>query len=71
MVIIKTWLKDDAYAVASKLTAINKEHITEETISGFGMKSKVIKFIDLIRTAMFPNIYHEGINHDEFLDTVV
>lgn len=43
--------------IAQSLIAINERNITGDTISGFGMKSRVATFIDLVRSAMFPNIY--------------
>ena len=68
---ITNWLVADAAKVASALTEINTKEITEDTISGFGMKNRVIRFINLTRTAMYPNVYHEGVPHEEFLEVVV
>ncbi|MGI6154001.1 MAG: serine O-acetyltransferase EpsC [Christensenellaceae bacterium] len=54
---VENWLVKDAAKVAQELIHINERNITGDTISGFGMKNRVKIFIDLIRSAMFPNIY--------------
>lgn len=54
---LNKWLEQEIAPVADALISINEQHITGETISGFGMKSRVTTFIDLVRGAMFPNIY--------------
>ena len=71
LTIIKDWLTNDALSVAEKLNRINSANIAEESISGFGMKARVEKLIDLIRSAMFPNIYQRSLRNIDFLDTVV
>ena len=68
---IDNWLKKEAPEIASKLNALNHKALGSEVISGFGMKSRVDKFIDLVRTAMFPSVFHEGVDNPEFLDVVV
>ncbi|MEF9989356.1 MAG: serine acetyltransferase [Christensenellaceae bacterium] len=54
---LKEWGKNKVPEIAKKIVEINNHNITGETISGFGMKKKVSALIDLIRSAMFPNIY--------------
>lgn len=71
VLIIKNWLTNDALSVAEKLNRINSANIAEESISGFGMKARVEKLIDLIRSALFPNIYQRYLKNIDFLDTVV
>lgn len=68
---IEKWLLNNASKTASKLTEINKKELLGENISGFGMKNKVVRFIDLVRTAMFPSIYLEDASKKEFLDVIV
>ena len=68
---IEKWLLNNAPKAASRLTEINKNELMGENISGFGMKNKVVKFIDLVRTAMFPSIYHEDGTRIDFLDIIV
>ncbi len=69
--IINNWLTNNALPLAEKLNRINSANFGEESISGFGMKARVEKLIDLIRSAMFPNIYQRSLKNMEFLDTVV
>jgi serine O-acetyltransferase len=68
---IKEWLQAEALKLAEDLTRINIENMAEDNISGFGMKGRVEKLIDLIRSAMFPNIYQRNIKNTDFLDMVV
>ena len=68
---IKEWLQGDALKLAENLTRINIENMSDDNISGFGMKGRVEKLIDLIRSAMFPNIYQRNLKHTDFLDIVV
>lgn len=35
------------------------------------MKAKVVEFIDLVRTAMFPNIYHNGKDFSEYTEIFI
>lgn len=69
--IIKEWLTNDALTLAEELTRINSVNIVEDSISGFGMKARVEKLIELIRSAMFPNIYQRTLRSPDFLDTMV
>jgi len=68
---IKEWLQGEALRLAESLTKINIENMSQENISGFGMKGRVEQLIGLIRSAMFPNIYQRDLKHADFLDTVV
>lgn len=68
---IKEWLQGKALNLAEDLTRINADNMSEDNLSGFGMKGRVEKLIDLIRAAMFPNIYQQSLKHTDFLDTVV
>ncbi len=58
---LKEWNETTAPEIAEKIIAINAHNITGETISGFGMKQKVAAFINLVRSAMFPNIYDTAV----------
>ncbi len=69
--IIKEWLNSEAQKLAEELTRINNVNIAEDSISGFGMKARVEKLIELIRSALFPNIYQRSLKNPDFLDTVV
>ncbi len=54
---MKNWPGLDTSAIAASLVHTNEHNISGDTISGFGMKSKVAALIDDIRSAMYPNIY--------------
>ncbi len=58
---IQNWLKADAPKIAKELLNINSHYLTEDVVSGFGMKAKVAMLVDLIRSAIFPNIYSSDI----------
>lgn len=52
------WAQLEAAAISEKLIKTNRHNISgKDIISGFGMKTKVSTLIDLIRSAMYPNIY--------------
>ncbi len=65
------WPTFNAAQTAETLVEINKQNITGETISGFGMKAKVAALVDLIRSAMFPNIYDTQVIKPEQFTAVV
>lgn len=54
----------DLASISEQIIAINEKNISKETISGFGMKAKTELFVDLLRTALFPNIYDTQVVHD-------
>ena len=58
---LEEWTKKTAPEIADKIIGINAHNIHGDTISGFGMKQKVAAFINLIRSAMFPNIYDTAV----------
>ena len=58
---LEEWTKKTAPEIADKIIGINAHNINGDTISGFGMKQKVAAFINLIRSAMFPNIYDTAV----------
>lgn len=68
---IKTWLENEAPKISKELTKINYDNTIHDNISGFGMKTKVVKFIDTVRTAIFPNIYHNGDTNPDFMNILV
>lgn len=51
--------------IAKALVDRAEKHVRHEAISGFGMKTKAQTLIDLIRSAMFPNIYDVRTVHEE------
>ena len=68
---IEQWLRDKAVPIAQKLTDITRQTAGDGAISGYGMQNKVRRLIDLLRCAMYPNIYHDGIVRPEFVPSLV
>jgi len=68
---IEQWLRDKAVPTAQKLTDITRQTAGDGAISGYGMQNKVRRLIDLLRCAMYPNIYHDGIVRPEFVPSLV
>ncbi len=65
------WIEESVPKVAQELLEINRENISENTISGFGMKKRVAMFIDRVRAALFPNVYDEAVTSSKRLPEVV
>ena len=53
------WLNPTAGRVAAELARINDNNAVDFSVSGFGLKLKVERFIRLVRSALFPRIYCE------------
>ena len=68
---IQQWLRDNAVPTAQNLTAITHQATGDGAISGYGMQNKVRRLIDLLRCAMYPSIYHDGIVRPEFVPSLV
>ncbi len=68
---IEQWLRDNAVSTAQKLSAVTRQTAGDGAISGYGMQNKVRRLIDLLRCAMYPNIYHDGIVRPEFVPSLV
>ncbi|MEA4853463.1 MAG: serine acetyltransferase [Christensenella sp.] len=68
---LQDWKENSAPQIARNIMNINKPNITDDTISGFGMKRKVAAFIDLVRSAMYPNIYDTSITKEQDLEQTV
>lgn len=64
------WDELDLSDLADQIVSINAKHVHGEVISGFGMKDKTRAFLDLIRSAMFPNIYDTHIVREQHYHTV-
>lgn len=55
------WLEQQAEETAARLTRITDHATGEDGLSANGMKSKVQRLIRLLRSAMYPKLYHEQI----------
>lgn len=68
---IEQWLREHTVPTAQALGEITRQTAGEGAISGYGMKSKVRRLIDLLRCAMYPSVYHDGIVRPEFVPALV
>ena len=68
---IEQWLRDKTVPTAQQLSDITRQTAGDGAISGYGMQNKVRRLIDLLRCAMYPNIYHDGIVRPEFVPSLV
>ncbi len=68
---IEQWLQNKAVSTARDLVDITNLTAGQGAISGYGMKAKVRRLIDLLRCAMYPTIYHDGIVRAEFVPALV
>ena len=68
---VTQWMLEKSADMAERLTEINQLSAQEETISGYGMKNKVIRLIGFLRTAMYPTIFCGQELRREFLSTVI
>lgn len=68
---IQQWLRDNAVSAAQQLIDVTRQTAGDGAISGYGMQNKVRRLIDLLRCAMYPNIYHDGIVRPEFVPSLV
>jgi len=68
---ITDWLKKEAAPLADKLVELSAPMVGESPLGGFGLKSRVVRLITLVRTAMYPHIYQDKVSRPEFLPTAV
>lgn len=68
---IQEWLRNDSQTLADEIVEVNKNQLLKESISGFGMKGKVIDVLETLRAAIFPSIYEQSPVDDELLPALV
>ena len=68
---IKEWLGENASEVAEQLIARNRENESDAAVAGFGVKDRVYRATELLRKAMFPNIFSEEVIPEAFLPAFV
>lgn len=66
---LSEWLKLEAAAGAEQLMRYNQ--VDRSPIGGYGMKRRVQELIRLLRTAMYPSVYYEGVPDEKFLEAIV
>lgn len=68
---IQEWLSGSAGKVADSLIALNSQNEADATVGGFGVKTRVQQATELLRVAMFPNIFSAQEVPAAFLSTFV
>lgn len=64
---ISEWMKEKSYSLAEELVDINAKHLLANTISGFGMKGRVIDLLGELKSALFPSLYEKEMVNADFL----
>ena len=68
---INEWLKINSNDISDKLIEINFNEISDNHISGFGMKKQVYELIESLKEALYPHIYETNDTDVRFLHTIV
>lgn len=68
---IQTWLNEGIGETAKSLIACHADGQTGARVGGFGMKTRMLRVIELLRTAMYPNIFSSEHVPERFLQTFV
>lgn len=66
---ISEWLKNETASHVERLMQYNQ--VKKEPLGGYGMKKRVQELIQLLRTAMYPSVYYEGVPDSQFLHAIV
>lgn len=64
------WIRDISKIEAGKLMQA-REQMNADPVGGYGMKRRVQELIQLLRTAMYPNVYYAGGPSDGLLPDIV
>ena len=57
--------------LADELVNINSKQLMRDTISGFGMKARVIELAEHLKAALFPTLYEREISTPDHLPAIV
>lgn len=64
---LNDFLKTNSRNISEELMNINNIQLKSESISGFGMKNKIIELIHELMAAMFPTVYELEITEDVYI----
>ncbi|MEL7569579.1 MAG: serine O-acetyltransferase EpsC [Eubacteriaceae bacterium] len=64
---LNDFLKTNSRNISEELMNINNVQFKNESISGFGMKNKIIELIHELMAAMFPTVYELEITEDVYI----
>jgi serine O-acetyltransferase len=65
------WLRGSSHEVADRLVAINQSDVLDNSLAGFGMRSRVVSLLDDLKAALFPSIYENHPEDPEYLNNMV
>jgi len=65
------WYEPKRAEITRQLMEINRIQGDFRPLGGYGLKNRIIRFIGLVRTAMYPHIYQEEISRPESLESAV
>jgi len=65
---ISKWISERAQSVAQEIVVMNKDHLKTKSISGFGMKGRVVALIEELKAVMFPTLYNRNFQGEVHLD---
>lgn len=68
---VRQWMREDSRKLADELVEINKTQFLRKSLTGFGMKGRVVELIDDLKAALFPSIYEKESLSTDYLDTQV
>lgn len=68
---ISEFMRKEAQLLSDELVELNTEQFLRDSISGFGMRTKVIELLGYLRAALFPSLYETDIVNTEFLNSKV
>ena len=68
---INEWMRTQSVALADDLVKVNAKQFLRETISGFGMKGRVIELLEELKAAIFPTLYERHVDNPDHLNVQV
>ena len=68
---VRQWMREDSQKLADQLVEVNKAQFLRKSLTGFGMKARVVELIGDLKAALFPSIYEKESLTTDYLDTQV
>ena len=68
---LSDFIKYKSQSIADELVDINTKQVLTESVSGFGMKARVIDFTEHIKAALFPVLYERNLTTPDHLSAIV
>jgi len=68
---IEGWMRENTRELADALVEMNVEQFLSKSITGFGMRTKVIELLYELRAALFPTLYETSQTEERYLDICV